>query len=60
MKHKCPVCGKFEFSDFDSYEICYICGWEDDDLQLHEPDYGGGANELSLNEYKKQWEEQNK
>ncbi|MCD7774424.1 MAG: hypothetical protein LUH40_02430 [Clostridiales bacterium] len=49
-KHKCPVCGKFVF-DFDgSFDICEVCGWEDDNLQLAHPDYQGGANRMSLNE----------
>lgn len=51
-KHKCPVCGKFEFSDKDSYEVCEVCGWGDDDLQECKPDFKGGFNHMSLNEAK--------
>ena len=40
-----------------SYDICPYCGWEDDDIQNEKPDYMGGANEMSLNQYKKFWEE---
>ncbi len=59
-KHLCPVCSNFEFPEFDSYRICPVCGWEDDDLQLKNPDYSGGANVESLNEYRKQWREKHK
>jgi cysteine-rich CPCC protein len=27
-----------------------VCGWEDDLVQFHDPDYRGGANKVSLNE----------
>ena len=43
--HKCPVCGEYEFPDEASYDICPVCGWEDDDYFE-----GGGANVLSLDE----------
>ena len=43
--HKCPVCGEYEFEDEHSYDICPICGWEDDDWFE-----GGGANDMSLDE----------
>ena len=55
--HMCPICGKYEFEDDGSFDICIYCGWEDDNLQTADPNYAGGANELSLNEYKKQYEE---
>lgn len=57
VPHKCPICGKYEFEDESSFDICPYCGWEDDGLQNDEPDYSGGANELSLNQYKKKYEE---
>jgi Cysteine-rich CPCC len=31
-----------------SYEICELCGWEDDHVQLAHPNMGGGANKSSL------------
>lgn len=53
--HMCPVCGKYEFVDHNSFDICEFCGWEDDDVQLSNPDFGGGANDLSLNQYKEKY-----
>ena len=54
---KCPVCGKYTFkSGPGSYEICPVCGWEDDKSQYHDPTLSGGANKLSLKEYKEQYE----
>lgn len=61
MKGKiCPICGKHIFEKDNNFEICPICHWEDDGVQRDEPDYPEGANGMSLNEYKKRWEEQNK
>lgn len=53
--YKCKVCGMGDIKN--SYDICPFCGWEDDDIQNKKPDYMGGANEMSLNQYKKFWEE---
>lgn len=54
--HKCPVCGKYDFPDFDSYEICPECGWEDDWIQEKDPTEEVGSNEMCLNEYKAKYE----
>ena len=57
LTFKCPVCGKYTFqSGPGSYEICPVCGWEDDKAQYKDPNLKGGANKLSLKEYKKQYE----
>lgn len=57
IKHMCPICGKTEFSDENSFEICDYCGWEDDGLQEDCPNEWGGANELSKNDYAKLYQE---
>jgi hypothetical protein len=45
----CPSCGFEVFSEPPgSFEICEICGWEDDHVQLRFPALAGGANKLSL------------
>ncbi len=48
----CPCCGYLTRSehDFGSFDICPICGWEDDNIQAADPSYAGGANVLSLTE----------
>ena len=56
-KHKCPVCGEYEFDEEDSYDICEVCGWEDDGFQERHPDYEGGANHMSLNQAKEAYSE---
>lgn len=47
---KCPVCGKYEFSGENSFDICPICNWENDGVQVDNHNYTGGANYLSVNE----------
>ncbi len=45
----CPCCGYRTLHAFPgSYEICKVCYWEDDPVQLLDPAYRGGANTLSL------------
>ena len=47
--YPCPCCGYDVFSEpVGSYEICPICFWEDDLVQLAFPDLSGGANKCSL------------
>jgi cysteine-rich CPCC protein len=49
--YPCPCCGYLMFSEpAGSYEICSICFWEDDAVQLRWPDWAGGANSPSLRE----------
>ena len=52
----CPCCGEHRFTEKDYYECCPVCGWIDDAVQRNNPDYPGGANKLSLNEFKASWE----
>ncbi len=54
-KHKCPVCGRYEFDDINSYDVCDVCGWEDDKIQEDNPDEENCANIMSLNQMKKAW-----
>lgn len=50
----CPCCEIFDHGEKmgNTFLICPICNWEDDGVQLDNPDYEGGANDLSLNQAK--------
>lgn len=53
----CPCCGsEAQFSDPGTYEICTICNWEDDSVQLQDIDCCGGANAVSLREARATWQ----
>ncbi len=49
-KFACPCCGykTFNHEPNGSFDICLVCFWEDDPIQLNDPDYKGGANPMSL------------
>lgn len=48
---QCPCCGCFTLEEGGGkYEICEVCGWEDDPKQFRDPELSGGANEPSLSE----------
>ena len=49
---KCPVCSEYEFAEHGDYDICHNCLWENDGIQFDKPNESGGANYLSLNQYK--------
>ncbi|TET06844.1 hydrolase [Candidatus Dependentiae bacterium] len=50
-KYSCPCCGYFTLEDEPGhFDICAVCGWEDDSIQSFNPDVAGGANRMSLNE----------
>ena len=51
-KNLCPVCGQMMLAEFD---ICENCGWENDFVQLDNPDFSGGANQMSLKEAREAW-----
>ena len=51
-KRKCMCCGEYTLDEDDLFAICNNCGWESDKVQEDDPNYKGGANEMSLNEAK--------
>jgi hypothetical protein len=51
----CPSCDSLTIDVRGDYEICSVCGWEDDPVQLGDPTFAGGANRSSLNEARKHW-----
>lgn len=55
QNYPCPSCGFLIFDEpAGSYDICGICGWEDDHVQLKHPTMRGGANGGSLFEYQQE------
>lgn len=56
--HPCPCCSAGTIDSPGSYEVCGMCGWEDDPIQSRNPDYGGGANHESLRGARVRWQEQ--
>lgn len=50
MNIACPSCGFLTVDEetYGTYNICEVCGWEDDPVQLANPSSGGGANSESL------------
>lgn len=49
--YTCPCCGYRTLSDHPgSYEICHVCFWEDDQVQVLDPWFPGGANKPALAE----------
>ncbi|MBV8315055.1 MAG: hypothetical protein JOZ53_08965 [Planctomycetaceae bacterium] len=50
--YACPCCGYLTLGEPPpgTYEICPVCGWQDDPVQFEDPSYTGGANEVSLAE----------
>jgi len=55
----CPCCGKYKLEEIGEYEICSVCGWEDDPVQRKDPDFEGGANEKSLNQAREDFKRNN-
>lgn len=46
QSYPCPCCGYLVFSDFGTYEICPVCGWEEDESQLRFPTMAGANKPL--------------
>lgn len=49
-RYPCPCCGFLTLDEAPTgtYKICEVCFWEDDGVQFRNPDYEGGANNVSL------------
>jgi hypothetical protein len=59
MENKaCACCGQKTLDpNVKFFDVCPVCGWEDDPIQNKHPDDDGGANHISLNEAKKAYAE---
>jgi hypothetical protein len=53
-KIDCPVCGKTQVGE---YDICPVCRWENDPIQLEHSELGGGANYMALKEARKAYQQ---
>ena len=51
----CPVCTAPVAGEPGAYEICSVCGWEDDPVQRDDTGYAGGANTMSLEAARADW-----
>jgi len=49
----CAVCNSLVAGSDAGY--CDVCDWMQDTVQEHEPDYRGGANNITLNEARTRW-----
>ena len=48
-RYTCPCCGYQTLTSRPgNYDICHVCFWEDDSVQLLDPWFPGGANKVSL------------
>ncbi len=49
-KYQCLCCRHYTLDarPENTFQICPVCYWEDDGIQLNDLDYEGGANEMSL------------
>lgn len=49
LRFTCPCCGYRSLPQLPgSYEICKVCFWQDDPVQLLDPSFRGGANRSSF------------
>lgn len=53
--YDCPVCGQYTFEYAGDYDICPVCGWEDELMQLADPDEEDCTNHMSLNQDREAW-----
>ncbi len=55
MSYACPCCRCLTLGDEPpgTFEICPVCGWEDDEAQFRDPTYSGGANSVNLEDARK-------
>ena len=51
----CPCCRSKALTTSGQYEICEVCGWEDDPAQAADPRLKGGANHTSLEQARLDW-----
>ncbi|MCQ2396865.1 MAG: hypothetical protein MJ106_04115 [Lentisphaeria bacterium] len=60
QKAKCPCCGIRVLDTKGKYEICPVCGWEDDPIQAKDHAFAGGANSIALVDARIAWKRKQK
>lgn len=48
--HQCPCGDYFTLDERGGYDICPVCFWEDDGLDVDKPDAHSGPNHITLRE----------
>lgn len=56
-ENKCFCCG---LTLVEPWDICEVCEWQNQMTHNLNPDMSGGANVLSLNEYRAEWKKSQK
>jgi len=51
----CVCCGSRTIHRHGAFEICRVCGWEDDPTQAQDINLAGGANRESLAQARAAW-----
>lgn len=55
---ECMVCRNLTLDEDSLFDICDVCGWQNDEVALDNPHKpSGGPNVMSLNEARKAWAE---
>ncbi len=52
----CPVCGHYTFEVVGDWATCPVCGWNSDPVQETMPDDPTGANSVSLNQARQNYQ----
>lgn len=47
-KHQCPCCDYYTLSERGIYDICPVCFWEDDGIDINQLDQHSGPNHITL------------
>lgn len=57
-KYACLCCGFYTLDAAPgNFDICPVCYWEDDNIQRLDQNYKGGANDISLNEARRNYKQ---
>lgn len=56
IKYPCPVCGEMFLDEpMWSFDLCPVCGWQEDGHQQLHPDDTGPNGKWTLNDARKAW-----